>query len=193
MTDLHRRTALIDSNILASITLADVFVQLAVDDLFNAKWTMDIHREWIAAVQRFRPSVDPQRLERRRRQMDAKTREALITGYESRIDDLILPDMNDRHVLAAAIHGRCELIVTRNLKHFPIRALSAHCIEVEHPDTFLTDLMRRNTLLFFAAMRKVRIRAKNPPIAVEDFLTRLSNEGLILTATELKYESHLLL
>ena len=193
MTDHHRRTALLDSNVLASITLADVFVQLAVDDLFNAKWTTDIHREWIAAVYKFRPGVNPQRLERRRRQMDAQAREALITGYESRIDGLILPDLNDRHVLAAAIHGRCELIVTRNLKHFPLHIMSAHGITVQHPDTFLKDLMRRNTLMFCASFRKVRIRAKNPPIDVEDFLTRLLKEGLIQTATELQYESHLLI
>lgn len=193
MIDHHRRIALLDSNVLASITLTDVFVQLAVDDVFIAKWTMDIHREWISAVRKFRPSLDPQRLERRRRQMDAKTREALITGYESRIDDLTLPDMNDRHVLAAAIHGRCELIVTRNLKDFPATALSTHGIKAIHPDAFLTDLLRRNTLMFCEALRKVRIRAMNPPIDVEDFLTRLLDEGLIQTARELKFESRLLL
>lgn len=193
MIDHHRRIALLDSNVLASITLTDVFVQLAVDDLFNAKWTMDIHREWIAAVRKFRPSLDPTRLEHRRRQMDAKTREALITGYESQIDDLTLPDMNDRHVLAAAIHGRCEFIVTRNLKHFPAKALSTHGIKAQHPDTFLTHLLRQNTLMFCAALRKVRFRAKNPPIEVEDFLIRLLNEGLIQTTRELKFESRLLL
>lgn len=193
MNDRHRRTALLDSNILASITLADVLVQLAVDDLFIAKWSMDIHREWIAAVHKFRPSIDLHKLERRRRQMDAKTRDALITGYESRIDDLILPDVNDRHVLAAAIQGRCELIVTRNLKHFPANALSAHNIQAQHPDVFLADLLGRNTLMFCAAIRKVRIRAKNPPIDVENLLTRLLNAGLTHTASELKHVSHLLL
>lgn len=125
--------------------------------------------------------------------MDAKTREALITGYENRIDDLTLPDMNDRQVLAAAIHGRCEFIVTRNLKHFPAMALSTHGIKAQHPDTFLTNLLRQNTLMFCEALRKVRIRAKNPPIEVEGFLTRLLDEGLIQTARELRYESRLLL
>jgi hypothetical protein len=42
------------------------------------------------------------------------TRDALITGYESLIELLTLPDPDDRHVLAAAIVGRCDVIVTTN-------------------------------------------------------------------------------
>lgn len=83
---MRRHIALLDANILASMTLTDIFVQLAVDDLFHARWTNDIHREWIAAVLKFRPQINPQRLERRRLQMDAETREALVTGYEGFTD-----------------------------------------------------------------------------------------------------------
>ena len=192
MTSFRRRTAILDANILASITLTDIFVQLAVDDLYHAKWTNDIHREWIAAVLKFRPKIEPQRLERRRRQMDIETREALVTGYEGVIDDLELPDSGDRHILAAAIHGGCDLIVTKNLKHFPIDSLSPYGIEAQHPDTFLMGQLERVPLQFCDAVRTVVLRAKNPPFTVEEYRASLKRAGLDETAAELEQYAYLL-
>ena len=44
-----------------------------------------------------------------------------MTGYEDLIPGLQLPDPNDRHVLAAAIRGHADVIVTMNLRDFPAR------------------------------------------------------------------------
>ncbi len=186
MVDSRYHTALLDSNILASITLTDVFVQLAVDDVYRAKWTADIHREWIAAVHTFRSNIKHERLERRRRQMDAKTRDALVLGYEGLIGGLSLPDSNDRHVLAAAIVGNCDLIVTKNLKDFPSGILVSHGLSAKHPDTFLSELLDHDRLTFCESIRKVRIRATNPPFTVDEFLRKLSNEGLVETVAMLQ-------
>jgi len=48
--------------------------------------------------------------------LDRSTRDRLVTGYEGLIPTLELPDPDDRHVLAAAIVGRCDVNVTENLK-----------------------------------------------------------------------------
>ena len=189
---MRRHIALLDANILASMTLTDIFVQLAVDDLFHARWTNDIHREWVAAVLRYRPQIDRQSLERRRLQMDTETREALVSGYENIIDGLCLPDDGDRHVLAAAIHGGCDLIVTKNLKHFPSDALSAHGIETQHPDTFLMEHLGRFPLLFCKSVRQVLHRAKRPPYTVEQYLASLKRADVKMTASELEQYVHLL-
>src|SRR5579885_2357699 len=76
-------------------------------------------------------------LERTRRLMDENVRDCLVTGHQALIDGLILPDANDRHVLAAAIQGNADVIVTFNLRHFPEEALAPYQIEAIHPDDFL--------------------------------------------------------
>ncbi len=96
-------TALLDANVLYPAPLRDLLLQLAVTDLFRAKWTAEIHREWIEALLRKEPHRDRARLERTRDLMDSSTRDCLVTGYEALIPSLQLPDPNDRHVLAAAI------------------------------------------------------------------------------------------
>jgi hypothetical protein len=44
--------------------------------------------------------------------MDRSTRDRLIAGFEPVIPNLVLPDPDDRHVLAAAIVARCDAIIT---------------------------------------------------------------------------------
>ena len=151
--------ALLDANVLYPAPLRDLLLQLAVADLFRAKWSADIHREWMGALLRNEPQRDRGVLERTRGLMDRATRDCLVSGYESLIPSLPLPDPDDRHVLAAAIVGRCDVIVTQNLKHFPIAALAPYGIGVQHPDEFLCRHLSVARGLFCSAVRKVRLKA----------------------------------
>ena len=74
-------TALLDANILYPAPMRDIFLQLAVNDVFQAKWTADIHREWIDALLRNEPHRNRAVLERTRGLMDQATRDCLISGY----------------------------------------------------------------------------------------------------------------
>jgi len=89
-------------------------VQLATTDLYRVRWSANIHEEWIEALLRQEPQRDRTALERTRDLMNDAVRDCLITGYEDLIPALTLPDPDDRHILAAAIVGRCDVIVTRN-------------------------------------------------------------------------------
>ena len=51
--------------------------------------------------------------------MNENVRDCLVIDYQWLIEKLNLPDPNDRHVLAAAIKAKAEVIVTSNLKDFP--------------------------------------------------------------------------
>ena len=56
--------------------------------------------------------------------MNGAIRDVSVTGYERIIPQLVLPDANDRHVLAAAIKAQAQVIVTKNIKDFPESKLS---------------------------------------------------------------------
>lgn len=179
-------TALFDANVLYPAPMRDVLMQLAVIDLFKAKWTNDIHQEWIEALLRNEPHRDRAMLERTRDLMNQATRDCLVTGYEALIPALHLPDAGDCHVLAAAIVGRCDVIVTQNLKHFPEASLALYGIEAQHPDTFLCNHLSLAPGLFCSALRKVRGRLKKPPFSAKEYLGILTQQGLVATAGELE-------
>lgn len=126
-------TALYDACVLYPAPLRDLLMQLALTDLFRARWTDQIHDEWIRNVLENRPDLKPEQLERTRELMNAHVRDSLVTGYESLIENLELPDPDDRHVLAAAIRTRASVIVTFNLTDFPAEVLEPLGIESQHP------------------------------------------------------------
>lgn len=179
-------TALLDANVLYPAPMRDVLMQLAVTDIFKAKWSEDIHREWICALMRNESHRERAALERTRDLMNRATRDCLVAGYEAIVPSLDLPDPNDRHVLAAAIVGRCDVIVTQNLKDFPGASLESYGIETLHPDDFLSNHLALAPGLFCSALRKVRARLKNPPYSAEDYLAILTQQGLVATAAELE-------
>lgn len=73
--------------------------------------------------------------------IDRSVPDCLISGHETLIQGLTLPDAKDRHVLAAAIVGRVNVIVTYNLKDFPADKLAPYGLMAEHPDTFISHLL----------------------------------------------------
>ena len=182
---MSRYTALFDANVLYSAPMRDLLMQVATTELFTAKWSADIQREWIEALLRNQPHRDRKALERTRDLMDEALGDALVTGYEPLIPTLSLPDSGDRHVLAAAIVGRCDVIVTLNLKHFPAEALAPFEITARRPDEFLCGQMALAPGVFCSAVRKVRARLGNPPCSVEDYLDTLTRQGLVATVAEL--------
>ena len=178
--------AIIDACVLYSAPLRDLVVRLAQAGLLQARWSGEIHDEWMRNVLKNNPRVSRERLERTRSLMDAAIRDCLVTGHLQLVDSLILPDPDDRHVLAAAIHSGAELIVTFNLSDFPLHSLAPHGVEVRHPDEMFSELLDAAVDEFCAAARLQRLALKNPPMMVDEFLARLEKVGLSLTACALR-------
>ncbi len=82
----------------------------------------------------------------------------------------------DRHVVAAAIAARAEVIVTSNLRHFPAEALAPWGIEAQHPDVFLTYLYESFPNSMIQLIRQQSQDLKNPPLSVVELLDKLSNQ-----------------
>ncbi|MDX2271001.1 MAG: PIN domain-containing protein [Cyanobacteriota bacterium] len=179
-------TALYDACVLYPAPLRDLLMQLALTDLFRAKWTNQIHEEWIRNVLKDRPDLTLEQLTRTKDLMNSHVRDCLITGYESLIPALQLPDPEDRHVLAAAIQGGVDVIVTFNLKDFPQQALAPYDIEVQHPDEFIASVIDLKPFKIAQVVETVRKRLCNPPVTVEEHLEILLRQGLPISVSMLR-------
>lgn len=82
-------TVVYDACVLYPAQLRDLLMHLAMTDLFRAKWSADIHEEWIAALLRERQDLRRDQLERTRQLMDSHVRDCLVTDYEH-----LFPDCN---------------------------------------------------------------------------------------------------
>jgi predicted nucleic acid-binding protein len=124
MQEPGRYTVVFDASVLVPGFLSNLLLWLAQTDLFQARWSSDIHTQWIRArKKRYEIEVDVS--EKRRIVMDQKFPQAIVTGYEELIPAM-KNDAGDRHVLAAAVKCGADAIVTSNLKHFPSFELSKY-------------------------------------------------------------------
>jgi len=167
-------------------------MHLGVSDLFRAKWSDDIHEEWIRSVLRSRPDLRREQLDRTRRLMDAHVRDGLVHGYEKLIHSLELPDPDDRHVLAAAIRAQADFILTFNLKDFPDSILLSHGIRAVHPDEFLSMLLDAQLPLACEAVRRHRQSLRNPPKSIDEYLGVLEKQHLPKTVAKLRDTTELI-
>ena len=188
-------TALFDACVLFPPSLRDLLMQLTLTGLFQARWTEEINDEWIeSALKTPTPGTTRDKLERTRRLMSVVSMEknCLVTDYLDLIPSLQMPDPNDRHVLAAAIRSHSDVIVTKNLKHFPSDVLKGYGIMAEHPDTFLTRIINLNPGVVCVTVKMCRERKRNPPKTVEQYLADLENTELPKTVVLLRQFANLI-
>ena len=182
---MSKFTVVYDACVLYPAPVRDALLRLALTDLFKAHWTNQIHDEWMAALVRG-GKHQRNKLEQVRVLMDAHVRDALVSGYESLIEMLDLPDPNDRHVLAAAIRCNADAIVTFNLKDFPAEKLADYGIDALHPDDFIYYQIDMAPAVCCAAFRRQRLALRNPPYSVSDFLATLQKQQLPQTVSRLR-------
>lgn len=185
-------TAVYDACVLYPAPLRDLLMQLALTDLYKARWTNDIHDEWIRNVLKNRQELTLEQLTRTKQLMNTNIRDCLVEGYQSLISSLQLPDPNDCHVLAAAIRCQAGVIVTFNLKDFPIEFLNPYEIEAQHPDQFILHLLDLNAAKICNAAEMCRKRLRKNPKTPEQYLSLLLKQGLpqtVATLRELYYET----
>lgn len=169
---MNRPVAVLDACALIPIRLATTLLWLAEAGLFQPLWSEAILDE----VRRNLPrvGVTPDDADRRTRMMsEAFGAEAFVEGFDGLIDEMAC-DPKDRHVLAAAVHGGADVIVTFNLKDFPDRATVVHEIDVLHPDDFLVDLLAVHADTVTAALAAETAAFTRPPETVTAFLASLT-------------------
>jgi len=179
-------TVVYDACVLYSAPLRDLLMQLALEDVFRARWTDRIQEEWIRNLLANRSDLSREQLEHTRRQMESHVIDCLVTDYESIIETLELPDPNDRHVLAAAIRSHSSFIVTFNLADFPHATLKQYGVKAISPDDFITRLIEFAPKKVIEAARKRRRALRNPPKSVDEYLGTLAVQRLTKTVKFLR-------
>ncbi len=192
MISIPLYTALLDANVLYPAGIRDILIQPAVYDLYLPKWSPDIFREWMRIDRRIREDHVAEKVRLTQKDLDAFFFDALILGYDNYIDTINLPDKDDRHVLAAAISGDCDFIITQNISDFPTEILESYGIEAHTPDEFLVMLFEAHPQDMLESARAVLKKLKNPAYNVDTYLDMRMKDGLVETVSLLQQYAHCL-
>jgi predicted nucleic acid-binding protein len=186
-----RYTAILDANVLYPTLVRDLLLSLATANLYHARWTTDIHEEWTSNLREDRPEL-ADRLPAIVQLINDAVPDCLVENYRALIGCVKLPDEKDQHVLAAAIAGHADAIVTFNTKHFPPDVLAQHGIEVQHPDDFVMNQLQLQELFALQAVKQMRARWRNPSRSASDLIEALERRHMPLTAAHLRQAKDLI-
>ena len=180
MAGVPKYTVVLDACVLYPAKLRNLLLCPAERGAFHARWTRDIEEEWIRSLlKKAKPGITEEKLRRSARQMNDAIEDALVDGYHFLIESLDLPDQDDRHVLAAAVVGHADAIVTFNRADFPAaKIMREQRIEVIHPDDFLIFQYDLNPVAFLATVKEMRELMKKPPLTAQQLARSFDLAGL---------------
>lgn len=176
-------SAILDACVLYPAALRDFLLQLVEAEVFRGHMTRAILDECFWSILRKRPDLSPEKLARTREAMEAAFADLMIEGHEPLIAGLTLPDPDDRHVLAAAIHEGVPIIITFNLRDFPAKALAPHGVvaihpDAIHPDAFVSACVDTAPETVVGVVEQQARGLRNPPTTVNQMLDRIEAQGL---------------
>lgn len=172
---MPRYTAVLDACVLVPVALADTLLRVAEKGLYRPLWSQRILGEAQDAVEEIHPGTDAaKRFASMREAFD----DALVTGWEELEPGIHLPDEDDRHVVAAAVRGGAQGIITANAKDFPAAALEPLGLEAVHPDDFLLDQLDLSPPTLLQVIREQAAHTRRPPLTPRDMATLLGRAGV---------------
>lgn len=134
---------LIDACVLYPTVMREMVMGAAQENLFTPLWSPRILEEWARAAARLGP--DQEHIARGEvATLNAHWPKASIIPHDGDLRRLWLPDENDVHVLAAAIAGGADVLLTMNNADFPRHTLAEEGLRRESPDLFLRALLDKN-------------------------------------------------
>jgi PIN domain len=180
---MPRYAAVLDACVLVPVVLADTLLRVAEKGLYRPLWSERILTEAREAIEEIHPGID---VHKRFADMDAVFDDALVTGWEGLEAGIALPDQDDRHVVAAAIRGGAQAIVTANVDDFPVSTLGQFGLEAVHPDAFLLDQLDLSPPTVLQVIREQAAATRQPPLTRQDLALLLSRAGVPGFADEIQ-------
>ncbi len=133
---------LLDACVLVNYQVTDIFLRLAEEPrLYSPKWSNKILEEVYNTHCSWPHWKDEGFADSFQKVLREHFPEALITGFEELIP-LMENDHKDRHVLAAAVKGKIQVLITFNTKDFKKEAFSKWDVTVLHPQDYLITLFQ---------------------------------------------------
>lgn len=179
-------TAICDACVLYPFHQRNILIQASADGLYDARWTEEIHDEWMRNLIANVPALSIERLHATRRLMEQALPQALVRNFHHRIEDISLPDPDDRHVVAAAIETKASHILTWNLRDFPVKELRKHRLIGEAPDGFLAGIYDEAPELVVGSLANARRNLTKSGTSGQDFLKLLGRQGFTKLARRLR-------
>lgn len=185
----NRFTVVTDACVLVPPLVRNLLLSLAEAHLYRVRWSSRIldefERGFMRDVLRYREGDLNAAARRARDAMEVAFPEALIEGHDHLEAALNgIPDPDDRHVVAAALHAGAAQIITNNLRDFPTEVMEQLQIDVRTADDFIADTldlpMDSSTAL--SAVRRMRLGLKRPELTHVELLIRMERNGLGQTA-----------
>ncbi len=165
--------AILDACVLVPPRLRDVLLSVAAEGVFHPLWSEEIQHEVRATTERIRPGQGVV-IDRMFARMAAVFTDGVVHGWHARAVGLMTPDPHDRHVLAAAIAGNADMIITVNVNDFPVRCRPSG-ICVAHPDTVLGDMLSARPDDVLTAVGTVAERSHRPIQGILEDLGRAAH------------------
>lgn len=160
--------AVLDANVLFPFTLRDTLLRAAAEGCFQVNWSVQILDEATRNLDETGTMTSKQAA-RLRAVMEQAFPEAMVLGHERLIGSM-RNDEKDRHVAAAAVKAKAEVIVTLNVRDF--RHLPPG-IEAMRPDEFLRGLLGVSPGAILSVLQAQAADLRRPPMTVEDVLDSL--------------------
>jgi len=176
---------ILDSCVLYPYELRCLLLEAAQEGLYRAHWSHRILDDTVCnLVEDGR--IDPARAERLCSVMASAFPEALIDPPQE-LEAGLSCDPGDRHVLAAAVAAKAEVIVTHNVRHFPDESTAPLGIQALTPDQFLCNLLDLGDTAIHGCLRAMAEQQRNPRRSVEALLRILSREAPIFSSRCLEF------
>jgi predicted nucleic acid-binding protein len=166
--------AVLDACVLYPTVLREILQGAGEAGLYQPVFSDRILREWVLATAKLGPTA-PVIAESEAATLRATFPRGLVREAPQIEARLILPDPNDRHVLASAIASGADAIVTFNAQDFPGHVLAAEGVTRRDPDGFLWELQSRHPEVMARIVEAVRAKAEaisGRPVALKGLLKR---------------------
>lgn len=160
----------LDTCVLFKPLLCDTLLSIAEQDLYQPLWSVDILEELRRNLLRY--EIPESSVEHRIQQMMEHFPGSTLDGYQPLIPAMT-NDPKDRHVVAAAVHGSAELIVTENVRDFATSTVKPYDIEVASQDEFLLNQLDLAPRRVQRALVRQTSRYRRSPRTVDDLLIAL--------------------